>query len=271
MIRMRRHPLQAIIASQLAAAAIAFGAAFALARFGGPALPLVAVTIAWGMLAAALGYGLGLRRGWLILQVLLPAALALGMRAPVPAWVYLALFAILLATQWNAARGRVPLYLTNRKTWDALAALIKDCPNTRIADLGSGLGGTVIALARRSPASRVVGIESAPLPYLISRCRVALSGTGGRATIVYGDYRGQDLSAFDVVYCFLSPVPMPDVFAKAGHEMAPGSTFISNSFEVPGHPADRTVVVDDRRRTHLHVWRLPGNSPDNGAGAGTIC
>ncbi|HAD86437.1 MAG TPA: methyltransferase type 12, partial [Rhodospirillaceae bacterium] len=61
---------------------------------------------------------------------------------------------------------------------------------------------------------------------------------------------------FDMVYCFLSPVPMERLYAKAKDEMQPGCLFVSNSFAVPGVEPDEVVTVDDRRRTRLLVYRL---------------
>ena len=49
---------------------------------------------------------------------------------------------------------------------------------------------------------------------------------------------------------------MPDLFGKAKHEMKSGSLLISNTFDVPGHRADETVEVADRRRTRLYLWRF---------------
>ena len=49
---------------------------------------------------------------------------------------------------------------------------------------------------------------------------------------------------------------MPDLFGKAKHEMKSGSLLISNTFDVPGHRADETVDVADRRQTRLYLWRF---------------
>ena len=49
---------------------------------------------------------------------------------------------------------------------------------------------------------------------------------------------------------------MERLFAKARREMRPAFLFISNSFAVPGAPADEIVRVDDGQRTELHVWRM---------------
>ncbi len=58
------------------------------------------------------------------------------------------------------------------------------------------------------------------------------------------------------MYAFLSPVPMPAVWAKAIAEMRPGSLLVSNSFEVPGHEADAVIEVGDRRGTRLFLYRM---------------
>jgi predicted O-methyltransferase YrrM len=69
----------------------------------------------------------------------------------------------------------------------------------------------------------------------------------------YGNFWDEDLSRYDMVYCFLSPEPMPALYRKACAEMRPGSLIISNSFDVPGVPADEIL---DRRHTRLFFWRL---------------
>ena len=38
--------------------------------------------------------------------------------------------------------------------------------------------------------------------------------------------------------------------------MKPGTMFVSNSFAVPGVPPDETIVLDDRRKTKLHIWKI---------------
>ncbi|MCH7937526.1 MAG: hypothetical protein IH994_10635 [Proteobacteria bacterium] len=128
-------------------------------------------------------------------------------------------------------------------------------PGVRFADLGCGLGGPVLDLARRRPDGNFTGIESAPLPFALAWLRLRFAGLAN-VKVLFGDYRSHGLGEYDVVYAFLSPVPMPDLFDKAKHEMKSGSLLISNTFDVPGHPADETVEVADRRRTSLYLWRL---------------
>ena len=49
---------------------------------------------------------------------------------------------------------------------------------------------------------------------------------------------------------------MAALYEKAEAEMRPGSIFVSNSFAVPGVPADEVIRIDDARETELFVWRM---------------
>jgi SAM-dependent methyltransferase len=124
-----------------------------------------------------------------------------------------------------------------------------------MADLGCGLGGPVLDLARQRPDGEFTGIESAPLLFAATWLRLRFAGLHN-VRLVFGNYRAHGLGDYDVVYAFLSPVPMPDLFDQAKHQMKSGSLFISNTFDVPGHPADETVDVADGRKTRLYLWRF---------------
>jgi len=74
--------------------------------------------------------------------------------------------------------------------------------------------------------------------------------------VQWGSYWPVDLARYDVVFAFLSPVPMSALWEKARREMRERTLFISSSFEVPGQTATRVIEVDDARRTRLHVWTM---------------
>jgi hypothetical protein len=64
-----------------------------------------------------------------------------------------------------------------------------------------------------------------------------------------------DLSKFDVVYCFLSPVPMPGIWEKAKAEMKKGSLLISNTFEIPGVKPTQKIELKVWRDSRILVWK----------------
>ena len=72
-----------------------------------------------------------------------------------------------------------------------------------------------------------------------------------------GDIFAHPWQDYDVVYAFLSPVPMAAVWQKAAAELRPGALLVSNSFPVPGREPDFVVDVDDRRNTQLYGYRIP--------------
>jgi len=216
---------------------------------------LIARLILQGSIAAMLGRLLKLPYWWVPINLLLPLTIVTTLSLHLPPWVFLLAFAGLALIQWNSGSERVPLYLSNARTWHALERILSQQGKIRFIDLGSGLGGTLFYLARRYPEETFTGIESAPLPYLVSRIRLRMSGLKN-VRLRYGSFWTEDLSSYNVAYAFLSPVPMERLYQKAQQEMSGGSLLISNSFEVPGREADTVTVVDDNRRTHLYCFRL---------------
>ena len=195
-------PFARVLLAQAIAAAIAFAAAFALTAWAGGQAPLFAVLAASGVIAAWLGNKMRLARWWIPVQMNLAPAAALVSLAAVPPWLFLAAFILLGLVYWNSARGRVPLYLTNRTTFDAINRLMPATPGARFLDVGHGIGGILIYLAARRAEVQLTGIESAPLPFLYSWLRARL-GNCPNLTLRYGDFWKLDFGNYDFVYAFL--------------------------------------------------------------------
>jgi hypothetical protein len=192
------------------------------------------------------------------MQLLLTPAAVWILRSQLPAWIYLALFVVLLLVYWSTFRTRVPLYLSGPRVWQAVADLLPTAQTgrtLRVIDLGSGLGGLLLALAAQRADAEFLGVELAPLPALVSKLRIALRHQRN-CRVQWGSYWPVDLAHYDVVFAFLSPVPMSALWEKARREMRERTLFISSSFEVPGQTATRVIEVDDARGTRLHVWTM---------------
>ncbi|MBL4693057.1 MAG: hypothetical protein JKY92_06980 [Magnetovibrio sp.] len=175
-----------------------------------------------------------------------------------PSWLFPLVFVVIFLFYSNTLRERVPLYLSNRTTWAALSEVLKDEPvpkdvRPRFIDLGCGLGGAVAYLARSHPNWDVVGVETAPGPYLISKLRVAFLPN---AAVRFQSLWAVDLGGFNMAYAFLSPAPMDRLCLKVDQQMPKGAFFISNSFWADGVAFDQEVFVNDRRESHLICKRL---------------
>ena len=205
-----------------------------------------------GVIAVVLGVASRLPRWWLPINFLfIPGLLMMQGFALASSW-YLAAFVLLLLVYGGVARSQVPLYLSSQKAWHAVAGLMP--AHAAVVDLGSGLGGLLAFLARQRPDGRYVGVETAPLPFLLGWLRAQIGG--GRYTIRWNSLWKEDLRAFDVVYAYLSPVPMAALWLKVQAEMRPGTLFISNTFAVPSVEPCEVVQLDDLHHSKLYLYRL---------------
>ena len=251
-----RYPALLALLAQLCAALVVGGLITLAVQFSSWRPSGLAAGLLQGLLAASVGRWFGLAPWWWWLNLGFVPALLLFNGAALPSWVFLVGFLLLLLGNWNSVGERVPLYLTGARSRQQLAGLLVRQPaGFRFVDLGCGPAGTLLWLARRFPRAQFVGVETAPLPFVIAWLR-ALPQNNCR--IRYENLWRTDLAQFDVVYCFLSPAPMAALWAKAQEQMVAGAWLVSNSFEVPGVPADQQVELDDWRRSRLLLWRMPG-------------
>ena len=183
----------------------------------------------------------------------MPAA-AVAWKFEIPPGIYLAGFIALSLVYWSSFRTQVPLFLSNRATGYRLAAWIPAYGDIRLLDLGSGTGCLVAQLCELRPDWRITGIESAPAPYWWSRWSTRdLAG----ANLIRDDFWRHSLQTYDVVYAFLSPVPMSALWRKALKEMRPGTWLVSNSFAIDGVQESALLGVGDRRGTQLYCYQIP--------------
>ena len=229
-------------------------AALTLRLFGFHLAPF-AFAMLCGTLAAAFSRIAGLARWWLIIQFAFAPALVLMLALDIPPGFFLAAFLIMLVVYWSTFRTQVPLYLSSDKVWQALANRLPAEQPYTLVDLGSGIGGVLTYLARTRPQGRYHGIESAPLPFLWSWLRIKFGGFHN-CSVQWGSLWNGDLGQYDVVFAYLSPVPMEALWQKAKKEMRPGSLFISNTFAVPDQPPQETLTVEDLHHSTLYLWRM---------------
>jgi SAM-dependent methyltransferase len=211
-----------------------------------------------GLSAAFLSWLAGLRRWWLPLQLLFAPALLLAAGFELDYRLYLGALLLLALVFGAVFRTQVPLYLSGPRVWEALSQeLSSTCAarRFRFVDLGCGVGGLLRFLAARHPEGEFYGVELAPLPALVAWSRTRLARRHN-CHVRWASLWSTDLAGYEVVFAFLSPVPMPELWLKARREMRPGSLFISSSFAVPGQSPDREVLVDDLRHTRLLIWRI---------------
>ncbi|MBF6624358.1 MAG: class I SAM-dependent methyltransferase [Pseudomonas stutzeri] len=251
-----RFPAVLALVSQLAALLATWLLLLLVARLAGLSVSLLVAAGLQGLLAALIGKLLGLPRWWLPINLGFVPGLVLLQDHSLPPWLLLSGFVALLLLNWNALFERVPLYLTGQAAEQLLMRQLARLPDGfRFIDLGSGLGGTLLRLAKAYPHGHFVGVETAPLAFVLCRLRCLLQPN---CRVYLRSFWREPLGQYDVVYCFLSPAPMPTLWSKACAEMREDALLISNSFEVPGVEAEEVLPLDDWRRSRLLIWR-PGS------------
>lgn len=219
-------------------------------------LPLLSAAMMQGLLAALGAWRLGLPRWWCVINLLFVPALVLASQAQLPAWLYLLAFASLVLVNLNSFTEQVPLYLSGRKSCQALDQWLHENESVQhFIDLGCGTGHVLLELARSHPRRHFTGVETAPLLFALAWLRALFQEN---CQIRYRSLWRTDLSQYDAAYCFLSPVPMPRLWQQAQAQMRPGSWLISNTFEVPDVTPDQVIEINQGRQTCLRLWQVIG-------------
>jgi len=246
-----RVPLRQAALAQIGAVLVIVGIVLVLGRASFDAVTLALIQ---GFVAASLGRSMGMDWWWIPIHAFFAPGLLWILTFDLPPAYALSAFCLLASLYWTVSRTRVPLFLSSRDATLAIAGVLpSDCSFTFL-DMGCGLGGVLSSLARTRPLGQYHGIESAPLPFLVSRLR-AITGSG-RCCVTWGDYGDLDLGRYDVVYAYLSPAAMSDVWRKASAEMRPGSLLISNSFAVPGVAHGSTISPSAQDGSKLLLWHM---------------
>ncbi len=213
----------------------------------------LALAFGQGSVAACASLLLRAETWWIVIHIaFMPAVVGLR-RLDLPPTAFLGGFVLLTLIYWSTFRSRVPLFLSNRLTTDALLALLPQRAGLRVVDVGAGTGGALQRLAKGRPDANFTGIEHAPLPFLLAWLTTR---DQANCRMTRDDFWRHSLAEYDVVYAFLSPVPMARLWQKARQEMRAGSWLISNSFPVPGVTPQQIIEVADRRGTRLYCYTL---------------
>ncbi len=246
-------PALRAVSIQLCAFALVLALAHAASLLSDRQLTVAVAALLQGVIAASLSRVFGLAPWWLAIQAAFPVALAAMLALQLPPILFLGAFIALLGLYWSTFRTQVPFYPSNPSTWKAVAALLPADRPVRFVDIGSGLGGLVLHLARVRRDSAFTGIEIAPLPWLVSVLRRRAARANAR--FLRGDYERIDFSAYDVVFAYLSPAAMPALWRKARAEMRPGALLLSYEFAIPG-VAPHVTTAPAGGGALLYGWRI---------------
>ncbi len=222
-------------------------------------ITLLHASLLQGVIAATISFHI-LRTAiwWTVIHLFFLPGLLIALTLELSAYWYLIGFLVLILIFGKTSHTQVPLFLSSKEVIHTLAELLpKHHPFTFI-DLGSGCGGLMCKLAQTLPNGNYHGIETAILPCWISKLRTLLFGY--TCQFQWKSIWLHDLARYDVVYAYLSPVPMSSLWQKACQEMRPGTLFISNTFTIPGVTPTRSIKLNDFSGSVLHIWQMTSSA-----------
>ncbi|MBI3231414.1 MAG: methyltransferase domain-containing protein [Burkholderiales bacterium] len=219
-------------------------------------ISLIQLALAQGVLAATFSWLRKLDVWWILIQLLFPLALVLVIALQLPSWIFLFAFVFTLLLYWSTFRTQVPFYPSGPDVWHAVADCLPAHP-ARVVDIGSGLGGLSLSLAATRPDCHIVGVELAPMPWLVSwlRARFVDAASGRRPEFLLMDYEQLNFADFDLVFAYLSPTAMTPLWSKAKAEMRPGAVLLSYEFIIPDMVPDMQKMINSRQ-VMLYGWRF---------------
>jgi len=217
-------------------------------------LSILQWAILQGVVAAMISFRLKMAIWWILIHLLFMPTLTATLALSLPPFWFGIGFLLLALIFGKTFQTQVPLYLSSQAVTKALIAFLPKQRKFSFIDLGCGCGGLLKNLSHVQSNGRYYGIEAAPLPYIVSKLRNIIFAQN--CTITWGDFWSNDLAQYDVVYAYLSPVPMESLWNKARQEMQPGSIFISNSFIIPGVLPEKTLQLNDFSGSTLYMWRI---------------
>ena len=192
----------------------------------------------------------GMAHWWRYIHLLFPLAIWGALVLQIPTSYFLVGFLLTGALFWSVFLTQVPFYPSKPEVWAAVSRLLPD-KKLRILEIGSGLGNFAIRMAQLRPESQIEGIEIAPLPWLVSVIQAKLFAP--RVRFRLGNYEKVDFAEYDLIFAYLSPAAMPELWKKAISEMAADSLLISHEFPIPGiHETQKMTFSSDQRQCFIY-------------------
>jgi hypothetical protein len=155
---------------------------------------------------------------------------------------------------WSLRNGISPMPSSMKASKKILDAIPREL-NGPIYELGSGWGTLALAVAKKFPENLVVGYETSPVPYWISRFFRFQTGVSN-VQFKKEDFMDISLSEAALIICYLYPGAMRKLQEKLSKELQPGTWIISNTFAIPEWKPYAILDTQDLYRSLIYIYRV---------------
>lgn len=147
---------------------------------------------------------------------------------------------------------KVPYVPSKNKIFEQIFKEIKLKPGQIVYDLGCG-DGRFLFRAEKKYHIKGIGYELVPLPYLLARIWKAWGKY--RSKIILGDFFKSNLKDANVIFCYLFPQVMDEVYQKALKECQPGTILVSNTFTVKNIKPTK-ILFDEGQKPKIYIYKF---------------
>ncbi len=161
-----------------------------------------------------------------------------------------ALFILLSICYWTIKNGISPMP-TSRKVQRALIKALPDTVTGPIVELGSGWGNLAYSLAKKYEMSEVIGYETSPIPYIVSK----LIFRRNNLCFIRRDFFTEPFQDGSMAVCYLYPGAMQKLKLKLEKEAPHDLLVVTHTFAIPGWVPVKTMEVDDLYRTKIYFYK----------------
>ncbi len=162
---------------------------------------------------------------------------------------FIIVFVLLSICYWTIKNGISPMP-TSYKVTKALLTSLPEHVERKIVELGSGWGNLANALAKKYRDCEVIGYETSPIPYYVSR----LIYRQKNLIFKRKDFFSEPLHDASLAVCYLYPGAMQQLKTKLEMEGSSQLLIATHTFSIPGWKATKTVTVDDLYRTKIYFY-----------------
>ncbi len=163
---------------------------------------------------------------------------------------------VALSIVWSTLRTGISPTMSSGKACKAMLDSVEDTNSGPLIDLGSGWGTLVVAVARQYPERQVIGYELSWFPWLVSVIRKHSLGLGN-LTLYRKDFRTAELGNASVLFCYLFPGGMVNLYEKLNRERFNEILIVSNTFALPSCQPTSIIRLNDLYRSPVYVYHYP--------------
>lgn len=160
----------------------------------------------------------------------------------------LALFGALVAP--------VPFVPVSSTVTDALPGLLKLTSDSVLYDLGCGDARVLMRVALTSPYKKMIGVEKAPLPYLLAQWHLLLDKPKN-VTVLYKDIFKVPVRDATHIFMYMFPKVVNKLYPTLVAELKPGTRVISCDFPFDHKTPTETHKVGTGYFSHtLYIYEF---------------